>query len=60
MGLHRYSGGAAPADWEGEYSLTPQEMFELLTPENREKVIHLIETLAASQSSDPPEPDSPR
>ena len=44
----------------GGGALTPKEMFEQLTPENKEAIIRLIETLAASQSSDPPAPDSPR
>lgn len=41
-----------------EVHMTPYEMFDRLSQENKEKVIHLIDLLIASQSKDRQEHDS--
>lgn len=49
-----------PATRDGGRVMTPKEMYELLTPENKEAVTRQIETLIALQSSGQSEPCFPR
>ena len=49
-----------PATREEGAAMTPKEMFDLLTNENKEAVICQIELQIASQSSDRSAPGSPR